>query len=126
MKHVRNAALIRQQRGCCALSLPILVKSLHAALSYRKKSLQKKKINVAVLFFSDVLYCTKLGTESSGVGAGLLPEKVSLSGENKQYVTGNTAVCIFFSPHIIHCPNPIRCSLHLEQQEMLAVTGIAK
>lgn len=97
MKHVRNAALIRQRRGCRALSLPILVKSLHAALSYRKKSLQKK-INVAVLFFSDVLYCTKLGTESSGVGAGLLPEKVSLSGENKQYVTRNTAVCIFFFP----------------------------
>lgn len=55
MKHVRNAALIRQRRGCRALSLPILVKSLHAALSYRKKSLQKKSM---LLYCFSQMYCT--------------------------------------------------------------------
>lgn len=73
MKHILNTALIRQRPGYCALSLAILVKSLHAALSYRKKALQKNQ-RCSTVFVRP----TKLGTESSGVGAGLSPEKVSL------------------------------------------------
>lgn len=95
-----------EEPSCC----PFLQKEISA----------KKKINVAVLFQSDL---PSLAQSSSGVGAGLLPEKVSLGNSMLQETLQSALPPPALDKTL---SNKICWSLCSVQQGMVAVTGIAK
>jgi len=123
MKHVLNTVLIRQQQGYCALSFAIPVKGLHAALSYRKKSLQKNQRCCTVFVRTTRLKHRVLSCRCWAFTRKSQPRRaVKINSVLRETLQS----AFFFPPQISYCPNPICCSLHLVQQGMLAVTGIAK